>query len=307
VPTITFAASANAALFQGARPVFVDVEADTLLIDIADVERKITSKTRAIVAVDYAGQPCDYDALRAVTDRHGLLLIADSAHALGAHYGGRPVGSLADMTTFSLHPVKHVTTGEGGMVTTDNPALAERMRRFRNHGIVTDHRERQARATWTYDIAELGYNYRLTDLQCALGVSQLGRLNAWVDRRRELARYYDDAFAGFAALRPLATRPERSHAYHLYVVRLRLELLRATRAEIFAALHAEGIGVNVHYQPVHMHLLYRQRCGTSPGDCPVAEQAYAELLTLPLFAQMTDTDARDVVCGMDKVIARYAA
>jgi perosamine synthetase len=307
VPTMTFAATASAVVFQGARPVFADVESDTLLVDVADVERKITSRTRALVAVDYAGQPCEYAALRAIAARHNLLLIADAAHALGAAYGGRPVGQVADLTTFSFHAVKHITTGEGGMITTDDSALAERMRRFRNHGITVDHRAREERGSWLYEIAEIGYNYRLSDLQCALGLSQLSKLTQWVQRRRQLAQYYDDAFAMLRTLRPLARRTDRSHAYHLYVVRLQLDALRGTREDVFTALRAEGIGANVHYLPVHLHPLYRERFGTGPGQCPVAERAYDELLSLPLFPEMQDTDADDVVQAVRKVLEHFEA
>jgi perosamine synthetase len=307
VPTLTFAASASCALFQGAQPVFADVDAETLLINPADVERRITPRTRAIVAVDYTGQPCDYDALQALATRHGLHLIADAAHSLGATYRDRSVGTLGDLTTFSLHPVKHMTTGEGGMVTTDDPALAARMRRFRNHGISLDHRDRQTQGSWVYEIDELGYNYRLTDVQCALGLSQLSKAPQWLERRRALARYYDGALTSIPAIAPLTRRPDRSHAFHLYVGRLDLERLRGTRAEVFAALRAEGIGVNVHYIPVHLHALYRERCGTGPGQCPVAERAYEEMLTLPLFPHMTDRDAAEVMLAVRKVFEHFAA
>jgi hypothetical protein len=169
VPPMTFAASANCVVYQGGTPVFADVDADTLLIDPAEVERRISPRTRAIVAVDYAGQPCDYDALQAIADEHGLALVADACHALGGSDHGRPVGTLADLSTFSLHPVKHITTGEGGVITTNDPELAARMRIFRNHGITSDHRQREQQGSWFYEMTDLGYNYRLTDVQCALG------------------------------------------------------------------------------------------------------------------------------------------
>ncbi len=220
VPTMTFAATANAVVFQGGRPVFADVLPNTLLIDPSQVEAKITSRTKAIVAVDYAGQPCDYDALRAIADRHHLILIADACHSLGAEYKGRKVGTLADLTVFSFHPVKHITTGEGGMVVTEKPEYAEKMRRFRNHGISTDHRQRTEDGTWFYEMTDLGYNYRLTDFQCALGLSQLRKLPGWIARRREIAREYDLAFAKLRAIKPLDTSSDITHAYHLYVIRL---------------------------------------------------------------------------------------
>jgi perosamine synthetase len=296
VPCLTFAATANCVVYQGGNPVFADVDADTLLIDPAEVERKITPRTRAVIAVDYAGQPCAYDALRDLARRRGLALVADACHALGGEYKGRPVGSLADLSTFSFHPVKHIATGEGGMVATDDPEKARRMRSFRNHGITTDHRQREATGSWFYEMADLGYNYRLTDLQCALGMSQLRKLPGWVSRRRRIAARYDAAFAGLPWLRPLAVRPEVSHAYHLYVVRAAAE-----RRRVFAALRAEGVGVNVHYIPVHLHPYYRRRFGAGPGLCPVAEAAYERILSLPIFPRMTDDDVEAVITSVRKV------
>lgn len=302
VPPMTFAASANCVVFQGGVPVFADVDPDTLLLDSAQVEAKITPQTKAIIAVDYAGQPCDYDALRAVASRHGLILVADACHALGGSYKGRPVGSLADLNAFSFHPVKPITTGEGGMITADDPKLAQRMRIFRNHGITTDHRQREQQGSWFYEMMDLGYNYRLTDIQCALGLNQLRKLPEWVKRRREIAQRYDEAFAGIPAVEPLKVRNDVSHAYHLYMIRLDLSQLQVTRAKVFSALRAEGIGVNVHYIPVHLHPFYRERFGTGPGLCPVAEAAYERLITLPIFPAMTDADVDAVIRAVCKVV-----
>lgn len=305
VPPMTFAASANCVVFQGGTPVFADVDSDTLLLDPAQIEAKITARTRAIIAVDYTGQPCDYDTLRVIADRHSLILVADACHALGGSYKGRLVGSLADLSAFSFHPVKHVTTGEGGMITTDDPELAQRMRVFRNHGITTDHRQREQQASWFYEMVDLGYNYRLTDIQCALGMSQLRKLPGWVARRQTIARRYNAAFAEMPAVGSLGVREEVSHAYHLYMIRLDVTQLRATRTEVFAALRAEGIGVNVHYIPVHLHPFYRERFGTGPGLCPVAEAAYEQLITLPIFPHMSDGDADDVIVAVGKVTEVY--
>lgn len=305
VPTMTFAATANCVVFQGGTPVFADVEPDTLLLDPASVERKITLRTKAIIAVDYAGQPCRYDALREITQRHGLALVADGAHATGGTYKGKPVGSLADLTTFSFHPVKHMTTGEGGMVTTDTPELAARMRRFRNHGITADAQARVETGTFFYEIAEIGYNYRLTDVQCALGSAQLVKLPAWVTRRQEIARGYDNALEELPGVRPLSVRSDVEHAYHLYVVRLDPNLFSAERGGIFSALRAEGIGVNVHYIPVHYHPFYRERFGTGPGLCPRAEAAYECILSLPVFPAMTDEDQQDVIAAFQKVASCF--
>jgi perosamine synthetase len=301
VPAMTFVATANAAVYRQARPIIVDVDATTLLIDPDTVEKKITERTKAIVAVDYAGQPCDYDALRRIADRRGLKLIADACHSLGGEYRGRKVGALADLTVFSFHPVKHITTGEGGMVTTDDHQAGERLRRFRNHGINANHRERSEQDTWRYEMESLGYNYRLTDFQCALGLSQLGTLPARIESRREIARAYDHALRGFAHAMPLGVAPDILHAYHLYVIRV------GDRARAYHALRRRGIGVNVHYLPVHLHSYYRRTFGYGPGDCPVAEQAYEEILSLPMFSGMTIDDACRVIEAVAAEVEDHAA
>jgi perosamine synthetase len=301
VTPMTFAASANCILYQGGTPVFADVEPDTLLINPAQVEAKITPHTKAIIAVDYAGQPCDYDALCDIARRHGLSLVADACHAIGGSYKNRPVGTLADLSTFSLHPVKHITTGEGGVITTDDGRLAERMRIFRNHGITTDHRQRAQAGGFFYEMVELGYNYRITDFQCALGISQLRKLPTSVTKRQQLAAMYASALAAVPYVQPLSVKPDRKHGYHLYVVQVDTALLGASRADVFKALRAENIGANVHYVPVHLHPYYRKRFGMGPGLCPVAEAAYEQILSLPMFPQMTETDLDDVVEACQKL------
>jgi perosamine synthetase len=299
VPAMTFAASANCVVFQGGIPVFADVHPETLLLDVESAASRITPKTKAILAVDYAGQPCDYDALLALADSRGLRLIADGCHALGGRYHERNVGTLADVTAFSFHPVKHITTGEGGMVTTDDAELAKRMRGFRNHGLSNDSRQREREGSWYYEMVDLGYNYRLTDFQCALGTAQLRRLPEWVRRRQDLARRYDAAFTPETGVRPLETAPGVAHARHLYVVRV-----DGDRAAVFRALREQGIGVNVHYIPVHLHPFYRARFGTGPGLCPVAEDAYEKILSLPMFPQMTDEDLERVIAALCAVRAQ---
>lgn len=306
VPTMTFAATANAAVFQGGTPVFADSAPDTLLIDPAAVERAITASTKAIIAVDYAGQPADYDALSAIAERHNIPIVADACHALGGKDGDHAVGALANLSTFSFHPVKPMTTGEGGMITTDDLECAKRMRRFRNHGITSEHRERHEARSWFYEMEELGYNYRLTDMQCALGISQLRKVPAWNEKRRAIAKKYDAAFAGIPGIHPLRVRKNVTHAYHLYVVRIVRERLRVGRKEIFRALGAENIGVNVHYIPVHLHPFYRKEFGTKPGLCPMAEAAYEDILSLPMFAAMSEKDSDDVIEAVRKVFAAYA-
>jgi perosamine synthetase len=295
VPTMTFAATANCVVYQGGTPVFVDVSPDTLLIDPDEVERKITPQTKAIVAVDYAGQPCDYDALRAIAGRYHLALIDDACHALGAADRGGTIGSRADLTVFSFHPVKHITTGEGGMITTDEVQFANRLRIFRNHGITSDHHQREAQGSWFYEMVDLGYNYRITDFQCALGTSQLQKLPRWLARRHEIARQFDTGLAGINGIEPLAVKSGVRHAYHLYVVRLDRDKAGIDRGEFFQALRSRGIGVNVHYIPVHLHPFYQNRFGTRRGLCPVAESAYEQILSLPMYPAMTDADINMVI------------
>jgi perosamine synthetase len=301
---MTFVASANAVVYVGAEPRFADVAPGSLLIEPSAVAAAITERTKAIVPVDYAGQPADYTALRAIADAAPggpLTIIADASHSLGATFERRPVGTLADLTVLSLHPAKIMTTGEGGAVLTDRDDLAAALRRFRNHGIET---ELAARRDWTYAMVELGYNYRLTDIAAALGAAQLERLEEWLARRRRLAAAYLERLAGNPALDLPVIDPRADPAWHFMFVQLRLDRLRVDRAAVFHALRAEGIGVNVHYIPVHQHPFYRDR---SPGQTfPVAEAAYERLLTLPLHAGMSDADLDDVVAALDKVTAAYA-
>jgi perosamine synthetase len=299
VPTMTFAATANAVVFQGATPVFCDVDAETLLIAPDLVEAKVSPATKAIIAVDYAGQPCDYDALREIADRNNLVLIADACHSLGAAYRGRKVGTLADLTVFSFHPVKHITTGEGEMVVTDNPRYHRRMTMFRNHGITADCRQRDEKGSWFYEMVDLGYNYRITDFQCALGMSQLKKLPVWIHRRQEIASRYNKSFEDYSMVEPLTVLPHASHVYHLYVVKLR----GIDRNKVFDSLRNASIGVNVHYIPVHLHPFYRERFGTKEGLCPVAEAAYKQILSLPMFPAMTDEDVDIVISAVREAVS----
>ena len=296
VPAMTFAATANCVVFQGAPPVFVDVDPDPLLISPDQVAAGLTPRTKALIAVDYTGHPADYDTLRSIAKPHGIALVADASHSLGASYKNRPVGTLADLSTFSFHPVKHITTAEGGMITTADSDLAQKMRAFRNHGITSDYHQREAMGSWFYEMVALGYNYRLNDVQSALGISQLQKLSRWVDRRQAIAQRYNEAFSQLAAVRPLAVKENVSNAYHLYVIKIDFTKLRIDRATIFANLRAEGIGVNVHYIPVHLHPYYQKKFGTGPGLCPVAEAAYEQILSLPIHPGLTDVEI-DVVCN----------
>jgi len=303
---MTFAATANCVLYQGATPVFADVSPDTLNLDPEQVAARITPRTRAILPVDYAGHPADLDAILELAARHGLIVIEDASHALGAEYRQRPTGSIAHMTVFSFHPVKHLATGEGGMVTADRADFAESLRRFRNHGISSDARQRQSDGQWFYEMVLLGFNYRLTDIACALGLSQLKKLEANLSRRREIAARYSTAFSALAGVTPPAVRADANPAWHLYPIRLNLEKLTADRSQIFRALRAENIGVNVHYIPVHRHPYYRERFGYRGSEYPIAEDAYERLISLPMFHAMSDQDVEDVITAVGKIMAAFA-
>ena len=302
---MTFCATANCILYQGATPIFADVSPDTLNLDAEKVSAKLNSHTKAIFAVDYAGHPAPLDELGDLAKRHGALLVEDASHALGAEYRGRRVGSIADLTVFSFHPVKHLTTGEGGMVATNDSRLAETLRRFRNHGISSEARQRQEAGQWYYEMVLLGFNYRLTDIACALGLSQLRKLDANLARRREIAALYTSAFSELPEIKVPMVRTQSNPAWHLYAIQLQLEMLSVGRGEIFRALRAENIGVNVHYIPVHLHPYYRERLGHKEGDYPVAEAAYKRLISLPMFHSMAGTDVKDVCHALRKVIAQY--
>ena len=302
---MTFCATANCVLYQGATPVFADVSADTLNLDPERVKEKLSARTKAILPVDYAGHAADLNALMEIAESRGLTVIEDASHALGGEYEGRRVGGVAHMTTFSLHPVKHLTTGEGGMVTTDRADFAETLRRFRNHGISSEARQRQTAGQWQYDMVLLGMNYRLPDINCALGLSQIGRLQENLARRRAIAAEYGSRLAGLPGLVLPTTRDGVNPAWHLYPVRLDAEKLTAGRGEVFRALRAENIGVNVHYIPVHLHPYYREQFGYKGGEFPVAEAAYGGLISLPMFHAMSDGDVEDVVRALGKVLEHY--
>lgn len=305
VPPLTFVATSNAVLYQGGSVVFADILKDRLTLDPEAVERAVTGRTRGIIAVDFAGQPADLAELRDIAVRHGAVLIEDASHALGASYRERRVGSISDLTTFSFHPVKVITTGEGGMITTDDSSRAGRMRGFRNHGIGRDAHQRERTESWMYEMTVLGWNYRLTDLQSALGLAQLQRLDGWIRRRGEIAASYDRRLADLPEIELPSIAPGRTSAWHLYVLRLHLERLNTGREEIFRALRAEGIGVNVHYIPVPWHPYY-QNLGYERGRWPVTEAEYERMLTLPVWPGMSDQDVEDVTTAVRKVVRYYS-
>jgi len=286
-------------------PITFAATADTLNLDPEQTLTRITPRTRAVLPVDYSGHPADLDPILRLAEDRGLTVIEDASHALGAEYKKRYIGSISHMTTFSFHPVKHLTTGEGGMVTTGNPAFAETLRRFRNHGISSDARERQSAGQWFYEMVLLGFNYRLTDIACALGISQLHQLEANLACRRKIAAAYTAAFRNLPGVVVPSVRQEANPAWHLYAIRLDFSRLCARRAEVFRALRAENIGVNVHYIPVHLHPYYRMSFDYKGGEFPVAEEAYERLISLPIFHGMTDEDARDVIRAVTKIVAHF--
>ncbi|PYM90682.1 MAG: UDP-4-amino-4,6-dideoxy-N-acetyl-beta-L-altrosamine transaminase [Candidatus Rokuibacteriota bacterium] len=299
---LTFAATASAVVYQGARPVFADIDTGTLNVAPDAVKRVATARTRALLPVDFAGLPCDYARLVALAREHGWVVIADAAHSFGGAAGARPVGALADMTTLSFHPAKLITTGEGGAVLTDRADFADRLRTMRHHGI----RYADPARPWRHDIPEIGQNYRLTDFQSALGLSQLAKLDRFWERRDRLARRYRDRLSGSNFVELPTLPADRRHGWHLFVVLLRLDRLGADRDTIVEALRAENIGATVHYPLVYRHTAYRERFGYSAGLCPAAETVEARLVTLPLFPAMTEDDQDDVLRALDKVFAHYA-
>lgn len=281
---ITFAASANCALYCKATPVFADINPCTYNIEPDDIERKITDKTKAIIAVHYTGQPCEMDRINEIAKNHNLIVIEDAAHALGADYKGKRIGGISDMTTFSFHPVKHITTGEGGMITTNDYSLYQRLMLFRSHGITRDEAMlAKNEGAWYYEQQDLGYNYRITDIQCALGVSQMNRLDEFVEKRRMLAKRYDEAFAGMENVITPKQMEGCNNSYHLYVI----QVLKHSRKEVFDKLRAAGIGVNVHYIPVYKHPYY-QANGYGNVCCKNAEEFYERIISLPLYPELTE-------------------
>lgn len=296
---ITFAATANAVLYCGAKPVFADIERDTLNIDPAEIEKKITRRTKAILPVHFAGQPCDLRQIAALAKAAKLIVIEDAAHALGASYQGEPVGSCrhSDMAILSFHPVKHITTGEGGMVLTNRSDLYQKLRLYRSHGITREPSlMSRSEGPWYYEMVGLGFNYRISDIQCALGISQLRKLPGFISRRRAIAAEYDRAFSQMPGLRLPALKPGRRHAYHLYVVELRDP---ARRRPFYEFLLSQGISPNVHYIPVHTLPYYRKN-GYASLRLKNAEAYYRGAVTLPIYPGMTSGDVKRVI----KTVAR---
>lgn len=306
VSPITFAASANCVLYCGGTPVFADINPKTYNIDPASIRAKITDKTKAIVAVDFTGQAVELDEIRAICKEHNLILIEDAAHSIGTKYNGQPVGSVADMTTFSFHPVKTVTSGEGGAVTTNDEELYRKLRLYPTHGITRNQEEmcNPSDAGWYYEQVDLGYNYRMTDIQAALLISQLDKLPAFSARRKEIVEKYNNIFSQMPEILVQEEIAQSDTTRHLYILRLNTELLKCDRRQFFDALRAENIGTQVHYIPVYWHSYY-EKLGYKKGLCPEAEKLYTEILSLPLFYSMTDEDVEDVIKAVKKIVSYY--
>ncbi len=303
---ITFAASANCALYVGAKPVFADIDPETYNIDPESVKAHITDRTKVIVGVDYTGQACKWDELIAIAKEHGITTIEDAAHSIGTLYKGREVGTLADMTTFSFHPVKTVTGGEGGAVLTDSDELHKKLLLYRSHGITRDEElmEAPSDGPWYYEQVDLGYNYRMTDIQAGLLISQLDKLEMFKSRRKELVKRYDEAFKGIDGIIVQKEIKESDTCRHLYILRLDLKKLKVDRRRFFDAMGAEGICCNVHYIPVYYFPHYK-RLGYKKGLCPNAEALYEEILSLPLYYGLSDDEQSDVIAAVKKLTEYY--
>lgn len=303
---ITFAASANCALYCGGRPVFADINEKTYNIDPDSVEKHITPQTKAVVAVDYTGQAVELDRLTAICKKHHLVLIEDGAHSIGTKYNGIPVGSIADMTTFSFHPVKTVTGGEGGAVLTNSDEYYQKLLLYRSHGITRDpsQMKNEAEGPWYYEQVALGFNYRMTDIQAGLILSQLDKLKMFSERRKQLVKRYNEAFSSMETITVQQEIPESDTTRHLYILRLNCAHLKINRREFFDALAAENICCNVHYIPVY-YFPYYQEHGYKKGLCPNAEALYEEIISLPLYYAMTDQDCDDVIHAVKKIAEYY--
>ena len=306
VSSITFAASANCVLYCGGTPVFADIDPNTYNIDPESIKKLITPKTKAIVAVDFTGQAVQLNEIREICKEHNLVLIEDAAHSLGTCYDGEPIGSLADMTTFSFHPVKTITGGEGGAITTNDEALYKKLRLLRTHGITRDEEEmvHPTGEMWYQEQVCLGYNYRMTDFQAALLISQLKKLPAFSMRRKEIVERYDDAFVMMPEINIQREILESNTTRHLYVIRIVPEKLNCTRKEFFDALFAENTRPQIHDLPVYWHSYY-EKLGYEKGLCPNAEKYYEEAMSIPLYYSMSDKDVEDVITAVKKVVEYY--
>ncbi|MCR4754907.1 MAG: UDP-4-amino-4,6-dideoxy-N-acetyl-beta-L-altrosamine transaminase [Lachnospiraceae bacterium] len=304
---LTFAASANCAVYVGAKPVFADIDPETYNIDPDSIEAHITEHTKAVVAVDFTGQAVEHDRIREICDKHGLVYVVDAAHAIGTKYNGRPEGSIGDMTCFSFHPVKTITSGEGGAITTNDPKLFKKLRLASQHGIVRDPAEfdeKEPEGIWYYEMQSLGFNYRMTDFQAALLISQLGKLDKFSQRRKEIVNRYNEALADVPGIIVQREIPESDTTRHLYIIQLDLDKLTCTRREFFDAMSAENVQCQVHYVPVYYFPFYAGR-GYERGLCPNAEHVYDGIMSIPLYPMMTDEDVESVIRAVKKIVTWY--
>lgn len=306
VPTMTFTATAEVVHYLGARPVLVDCQPDTLNIDPVAMEKAIGAKTKAVMPVDFAGQPCDYKPILDIARKHDLRVIEDAAHALPARHQGSMVGTLSDITCFSFYATKTITTGEGGMATTANSEWAERMRMMSLHGISKDAWKRYtASGSWYYEVEYPGYKYNLTDMAAALGLVQLKRAEEFYQARKRIAESYHAGFADVAEIRTPAVRDDVQHAWHLYVIQLELDRLRIGRDEFIEALKKENIGTSVHFIPLHLHPFYKRSFGYQPADFPNATAAFARIISLPIFPGMRDEQVNRVINAVSDIARQY--
>ncbi len=305
---ITFAASANCALYCGAKPVFADIDPETYNIDPESIRKCITDKTKAVIAVDFTGQVVKADEIRAICDEYGLVFIEDAAHSIGSKYNGKYVGNIADMTCFSFHPVKTVTAGEGGAILTNNEDYYKKLVLAHAHGITHDEsmmEDAPHEGIWYYEEISLGYNYRMTDFQAALLISQMKKIDGFVARRKEIVKRYDEAFANVPGIIVQKNIPESDTSRHLYIIRLDLDKLTCTRREFFDAMSAENVQCQIHYVPVYWFPYYRH-LGYEKGLCPNAEEVYKGIMSIPLYPRMTDKDIEDTIHAVTKLATYYA-
>lgn len=299
----TFVATANVIVHQGAKPVLVDIQPDTYNLDPAKIEEKITKKTKAIIPVHYGGHPCDMDEILKIAKKHNLIVIEDAAHAVGASYKGKKIGTIGDFTCFSFYANKNLTTAEGGMITTNNSEWAKKLKTMRLHGISANAWNRySSEGSWFYDVLYAGYKYNMNDVLAAIGIQQLKKFERMQKRRNEIAKRYNEGFKDTPELILPAARTYVEHAWHLYPVRLKDGTLKISRNEFISELKKENIGTSVHFIPVHMHQYYKKTFGFKEGELPVAENAYRQIISLPIFPSMTDSDINDVLSAVKKII-----
>ncbi len=304
--SLTFCATANVIVHQRATPILADVREDDFNINPEEIERRVTPRTKGIIPVHLAGQPCEMDEILHIAEKHHLLVIEDAAHAIGAKYNGKMVGTIGDVTAFSFYATKNLTTAEGGMITTDNQELVEKMRILSLHGISADAWKRySAEGSWYYEVLYPGYKYNMTDIQASLGIHQLARLESFIQTRTKYAQMYNEAFSEIAEIITPQVKPNVRPAWHLYIIRINRERLKIDRAQFIEALRAQNIGASVHFVPLHLHPFYRARYSFKRGDFPVTEAIYEDIISLPLYPSMTVQDVEDVIEAVKHIVAQY--